>query len=130
MSDKENERPYQRHYDLGFNAGFTNSPSAACPYLPSVGAERSEVMARRMAWLEGHSDGQKSREQIIRTGRVSRTKGPRKRATTPSEIKPRAVVQRRFQRGRMRDNGGPERYVDRRLRQIAAEHDAVHTSKK
>ena len=130
MSDKDDVRPYARHYDMGFKEGFTNGPVSRCPYQVVIGSQRAEVLARRVAWLEGHADGLKSRDQIIRTGRVGRSKGPRKRAATPTAVKPRAIVQRRFQRRRMRDNGGPERYVDRRLRQIAAEHDAVHTSEK
>lgn len=128
MSD--DERPYARHYDQGYTAGFTNSAATACPYQPAPGAQRAEVMARRMAWLEGHTDGIGHRDKIIRTGRVGGPKTQRKRATTPAAVKPRAIVQRRWQRRAMRDNGGPERYVDRRLRQIAAEHDAAHKGNK
>jgi ribosome modulation factor len=118
------EKPYAQYYDQGHAAGFTGARAEACPHQV-VGADRREQLTRRLAWLEGRSDGEGARGKMLEAGRIDR--GPKRRKQlVPPASRPhvRSVVQRRYQRGAMRAAGGPERYVDRRLRQLAEEDDA------
>lgn len=107
----EEERPYVRFYDQGHTAGLAGVPADRCPYRP-LGENRRELLARRVAWLEGHADGVSQRRQAL-TAQIA--------AAEQRQLKTRAIAQRRYQRKVLRRAGHPERYVDRRLRQIAAE---------
>jgi len=106
----EEERPYARFYDQGHTAGLAGIPAEQCPYRP-VGENRRELLARRVAWLEGHADGIAMRRQSIAESIRDKQQ----------QLRTRAITQRRYQRKVLRRAGHPERYVDRRLRQIAAE---------
>lgn len=118
------EKPYARFYDQGHTAGLAGVPVEQCPYRPiGTGAARIEQLSRRAAWLEGHADGTSRRHQVIESGRV---RDKRRRPELPKAERGRLVrstILRRNQRRTMLANGEPERYVDRRLRQIAAERE-------
>jgi ribosome modulation factor len=114
---KEEESPYARYYDQGHTAGLAGVPVDQCPYR-AVGANRLEMLSRRLAWLEGHSDGLSKRNQAPE--RLKREKSP----ATILKLS-RAITQRRYQRRALEKKGRPERYVDRRLRQIAADEQQV-----
>ena len=106
----EEERPYAIFYDQGHTAGLAGVPVEECPYRPA-GQNRRELLARRVAWLEGHSDGIAKRRQAIAD--------PIRATAEQRQLKTRAIAQRRYQRKVLRRAGHPERYVDRRLRQLA-----------
>ena len=125
-----NEKPYRQYYDQGHTAGIAGEPVERCPYQRRAAQrvdERLETMARRMAWLEGHADGISKQRQAIACGRVERHKPKRAPKAAIAPVDPgrvvRATVQRRYQRRAQRSAGGPERYVDRRLRQIASDEE-------
>ena len=120
MTDEE-ERPYARFYDQGHTAGLAGVPIEQCPYRP-IGENRRELLARRVAWIEGHADGIARRRHAIAEPVVS--------TAEQRQLKTRAIAQRRYQRKVLRRAGHPERYVDRRLRQIAELEQQVTVSTK
>lgn len=130
MTDDERS-PYARHYDLGFTVGLNGGHVSTCPY-PRSAFDRERI-ARRMAWQEGFTDGSRDRAKIVSTGqiRASRRKSkpakpkPVKLARIPHPSKDIGIARRR--RRLLSMAGHPERYVDKRLRQISGEHAPSHT---
>lgn len=119
------EKPYALYYEQGHTAGLAGVPVDHCPHR-AVGENRIELLSRRAAWLEGHSDGVSKRNQVVASG--THVPGKRKRPELPKPEPGRLVrstVQRRYQRREQLEAGGRERYVDRRLRQIAADEQPV-----
>jgi len=110
----EEESPYAQYYNEGRTAGIEGQPSSSCPYIPNAGPQRRELLTRRMAWLEGHVDGDAERLQIIKIGNARGGNKSAHRLQKPEPV-PRSIVQRRFQRRALEAAGKPERYVDRRF---------------
>lgn len=123
--------PYARHYDLGFTVGLNGGQVAACPY-PRSTFDRVRI-ARRMAWMEGFTDGNRARAKIVSTSKIRATrlrpKSKPKPAPKPAAAHPSKIIGiARATRRRRALAGHPERYVDKRLRQIATEHAPPHTT--
>lgn len=117
------EKPYARFYDQGYTAGLAGIPVEQCPYRPiGTGNARLEQLARRVAWLEGHADGIATRRQAAAV--------PVRVPAEQRQLKTRAIAQRRYQRKVLQRAGNPERYVDRRLRQIANEQQVTVSTKR
>jgi len=116
----EEERPNALFYDQGHTAGLAGVPIDQCPYRRVAGPTRLEQLVKRVAWLEGHSDGiaKQRQAQTVAAAKPKRDKSPE----TIRQLG-RAIAQRRYQRRQLEKAGRPERYVDRRLRQIAAERE-------
>lgn len=115
------ESPYARYYVQGHAAAIAGVAVEACPYRAAA-EDRLEQLSRRMAWLEGHLDGLTRRAKVLETGRSMWGADEERPLVAPAAGRlVRSIIQRRYQRGAMLAAGGPERYVDRRLRQIAAE---------
>lgn len=119
------EKPYALYYEQGHTAGLAGAPIGQCPYR-AVGENRLELLSRRAAWLEGHADGARKLRQLVARG--THVPGKRKRPELPQPPPGgmvRSTVQRRYQRREHLAAGRPERYVDRRLRQIAEDEQLV-----
>lgn len=98
---------YTSCYKAGYVAARTGLPMDICPYRASA------LHRRRLAWLDGFVAGARA-TLLTETVRQSNESRQQRGYGT------RAIAQRRWQRRAMRRAGGTERYVDRRLREIAA----------
>lgn len=122
----EQKSSVAQYYDEGYAVGFSGGSSSSCPYVPGTGPDRRIMATKRMAWAEGHMDGDAHRISILERGQIPGGAPKRQRKLdsmppVPPETTSPSPVMRRYQRRIKKSGGKPERYVDRRLREIFEE---------